>query len=52
MNFKHSLITSNGTIGYTAFMQNGINKINMYNLSTPTATLIATFNNNGVNINP
>ncbi len=50
MNFKYSLIDQDGQVGYTAYQQNGINLIGMYNISGPSASLIATFNNNGRSI--
>ncbi len=50
MNFKQSFISSDGQIAYLAFMQNGINLINIYNLTTPSITLIGTFDNNGVTV--
>jgi hypothetical protein len=52
MNFKQSLTSQNGQVAYVSFMQNGINTINLYNLTTPTISLISTFNNNGASINP
>jgi hypothetical protein len=52
MNFKSSLITQDGTVGYVAFIQNGINLINAYNLTTSPLGFIGSFDNLGKSITP